>query len=202
MGTNGGHNGTNPKLTKEQVDQAVHLYLIGKPLAEISAEYNVTPGAIGYHLRQRMIDHRDRVKTPPPARERAPRTRREHTRESYTCAGCGATRQYQPQRGGGIPTHCRYCKTVAGRSQKPDVRFPEVLLTDGSCNQIGDVELFYPHKGGSNKKAKAICAACPVVDICLQYAMDAHEDWGIWGGLSEQERTALRQRTERQEKAA
>jgi WhiB family redox-sensing transcriptional regulator len=38
-------------------------------------------------------------------------------------------------------------------------------------------------------KAKAICAGCPVLDDCRNYAIAAGEPVGIWGGLTEDERT-------------
>lgn len=120
--------------------------------------------------------------------------------ELYTCQGCGKTKQFQPRPNGTKPTHCRYCRRIE-ISRQPRVRVPQVVIDEGTCNQIGDVDLFYPDKGGSNKKAKAVCAACPVRVQCLQYALEAGEQFGIWGGLSEQERTALRRRN-RQEKAA
>ena len=40
-------------------------------------------------------------------------------------------------------------------------------------------------------EAKAICAGCPVRDACLAYALDTGEAYGVWGGLSEDERRAL-----------
>jgi WhiB family redox-sensing transcriptional regulator len=40
--------------------------------------------------------------------------------------------------------------------------------------------------------AKDICATCPVLAQCRDYAMTAGETFGIWGGLSEDERAALR----------
>ncbi len=51
-----------------------------------------------------------------------------------------------------------------------------------------DPEAFFPEKGGSTREAKRICAACPVREECLQYALDNDERFGIWGGLSERER--------------
>lgn len=40
--------------------------------------------------------------------------------------------------------------------------------------------------------AKAICATCPVKQQCLAFALDVGERFGVWGGLSEQERAKLR----------
>lgn len=46
----------------------------------------------------------------------------------------------------------------------------------------------FPEKGESNKLAKEICADCPVTELCLDWAMTHHEDFGVWGGLSARER--------------
>jgi WhiB family redox-sensing transcriptional regulator len=37
-------------------------------------------------------------------------------------------------------------------------------------------------------QAKAICRGCPVIDKCLTHALRIPEPYGIWGGLSEDER--------------
>lgn len=42
------------------------------------------------------------------------------------------------------------------------------------------------------QKAKQICRACVVQKECLQYALQIDEPHGIWGGLNETERKALR----------
>jgi WhiB family transcriptional regulator, redox-sensing transcriptional regulator len=59
------------------------------------------------------------------------------------------------------------------------------------CAQT-DPELFFPEKGGSTRDAKKVCQACEVREDCLARALDTGERWGIWGGLSERERRALR----------
>jgi WhiB family transcriptional regulator, redox-sensing transcriptional regulator len=43
------------------------------------------------------------------------------------------------------------------------------------------------------RRAKTICAACPVRDECLQHAVTSDERYGIWGGLNQEERRGLRQ---------
>lgn len=55
-----------------------------------------------------------------------------------------------------------------------------------------DPEVFFPEKGDSTKQAKKICSSCDVTRQCLEYALDNDEQFGIWGGLSEQERSKLR----------
>ena len=41
------------------------------------------------------------------------------------------------------------------------------------------------------RRAKAICATCPVKGPCLEYAIQIREPHGIWGGLNELERKQL-----------
>lgn len=62
---------------------------------------------------------------------------------------------------------------------------------DAACAQT-DPEAFFPEKGGSSKQAKRVCQSCEVAGDCLLYALVHDERFGIWGGLSEKERRALR----------
>jgi WhiB family redox-sensing transcriptional regulator len=41
------------------------------------------------------------------------------------------------------------------------------------------------------RRAKAICRGCPVMEQCREYALNIREPHGIWGGLNEVERRAL-----------
>ena len=41
------------------------------------------------------------------------------------------------------------------------------------------------------RRAKQICARCPVIDSCLQWALVAREPYGVWGGMSAKERARL-----------
>lgn len=61
-----------------------------------------------------------------------------------------------------------------------------------SCAQVVNAEIFHPPRGGSTMAAKSICAACDVRERCLRYALDNGERDGIWGGLSAEERKAIR----------
>jgi WhiB family redox-sensing transcriptional regulator len=63
--------------------------------------------------------------------------------------------------------------------------------------QNEDPELFFPvgTTGTSNlqtETAKAICGLCDVRPECLEWALATGQDSGVWGGLSEDERRALR----------
>ena len=62
---------------------------------------------------------------------------------------------------------------------------------DGAlCAEIGPA-IFFPGKGGSDKQAKAVCAACPSKGPCLEFALDHDEEFGIFGGLTRAERERL-----------
>lgn len=61
--------------------------------------------------------------------------------------------------------------------------------------QTTDPELWYGETGEDRmdyKLAKQFCTRCPVVDVCLAYAIEANELEGVWGGLSPSERQAMR----------
>lgn len=60
------------------------------------------------------------------------------------------------------------------------------------CAQT-DTRLFYPEHGEPVSKAKAVCQACPVRIECLEDALDRHERFGVWGGLTEKERRPIRE---------
>ncbi len=55
-----------------------------------------------------------------------------------------------------------------------------------------DADLFFPERGASTRKAKAICRACSVQSACLEYAIENSEKFGIWGGMSERERRRIK----------
>ena len=69
-----------------------------------------------------------------------------------------------------------------------------------------DPELFFPigNTGPALQQieeAKTVCQRCPVVDTCLTWALDTGQDAGVWGGLAEDERRALKRRTARARRA-
>jgi WhiB family redox-sensing transcriptional regulator len=51
-----------------------------------------------------------------------------------------------------------------------------------------------PARSERERRAKAICAGCPVRSHCLAFALDTREPHGIWGGLNEAERQTLLER--------
>lgn len=65
-----------------------------------------------------------------------------------------------------------------------------------------DPDLFFPIGSTGpavvqTAEAKAVCRTCPVQAACLEWALENGQDSGIWGGLSENERRALKRRSRR-----
>jgi len=65
-----------------------------------------------------------------------------------------------------------------------------------------DPELFFPigNTGPALmqiEEARAVCHRCEVVDVCLKWAIESGQDAGVWGGMSEDERRALKRRNAR-----
>lgn len=64
----------------------------------------------------------------------------------------------------------------------------------GACRGL-DPDLFFHPEGERGRRrrdrvafARSICASCPVVEECRHHAMEVQEPYGVWGGLSEEER--------------
>lgn len=76
----------------------------------------------------------------------------------------------------------------------------EILDTDPSprdwvdqaiCSQT-DPEIFFPRPGGTTAEAKLVCRRCPVRAACKQWAADAAQPYGVWGGdLAKDTRTLV-----------
>ncbi|BFP57225.1 WhiB family transcriptional regulator [Streptomyces fimicarius] len=65
-----------------------------------------------------------------------------------------------------------------------------------------DPDLFFPIGSTGpavvqTAEAKTVCRSCPVQAACLEWALENGQDSGIWGGLSENERRALKRRSRR-----
>jgi WhiB family redox-sensing transcriptional regulator len=71
---------------------------------------------------------------------------------------------------------------------------PGPWVVDGACGDA-DPAWFFPNRGESATKAKAICATCPVLAPCREFGMG--EPFGVWGGLSEKERAAIKRQNRR-----
>ena len=68
---------------------------------------------------------------------------------------------------------------------------------DAACRGT-DTATFYhpenergPSRARRETRAKQVCQGCPVVENCLRWALDTREPYGVWGGLSVEEREQL-----------
>ena len=72
----------------------------------------------------------------------------------------------------------------------------KILKTEGACSGLNP-RMFYPSSNHTalddllELKAKEICAICDLTADCLQYALETHEKYGIWGGKTERERRSV-----------
>lgn len=75
---------------------------------------------------------------------------------------------------------------------------------DAACSGSG-TDLFFPisEEDPQVEAAKEVCAACPVMDECLAYALSTNQTEGVWGGMTGSERRRLRRRIrDRQRRAS
>jgi WhiB family redox-sensing transcriptional regulator len=77
----------------------------------------------------------------------------------------------------------------------------------GSCRSADPQLFFHPEgeRGPARHKrdsaAVKVCAGCPVIDACREHGLAVREPYGVWGGLTEEDREAIYQ-AERQERRA
>lgn len=64
---------------------------------------------------------------------------------------------------------------------------------DYAACQYAEVEVFFPGPGQGGEDAKRICAVCPVINECFEFAMTNAEGFGVFGGCTAPERYRLAQ---------
>jgi WhiB family redox-sensing transcriptional regulator len=66
-----------------------------------------------------------------------------------------------------------------------------------ACRGIDTANFYHPEneRGPSRTRrelrAKAVCSGCPVIENCRRWALSTREPYGVWGGLSAEEREAM-----------
>jgi WhiB family transcriptional regulator, redox-sensing transcriptional regulator len=91
---------------------------------------------------------------------------------------------------------------------RPSIQGALVLMTWRNPADCLDErpELFFPTGNASSvvlqiEKAKAVCRRCAVDAACVKWAIESGQDAGVWDGLSEDERHALKRRNARTRRA-
>ncbi len=75
----------------------------------------------------------------------------------------------------------------------------------GSCRGTGTALFFSPDGERASARvhreraAQQLCEQCPVITNCREHALTAGEPYGIWGGMTEADRTRHRRRGHRRE---
>lgn len=64
----------------------------------------------------------------------------------------------------------------------------------GKCREMDPEQFFHPEgeRAGPRRRravaAKKVCASCPVLTQCRNHALTVREPYGVWGGMTEEER--------------
>jgi WhiB family transcriptional regulator, redox-sensing transcriptional regulator len=66
-------------------------------------------------------------------------------------------------------------------------------MSGGNCRNYPPA-VFFPSDGVGVDRARKICTDCPVLDRCLEYALEQRIEHGVWGGCSERERRRILKR--------
>lgn len=66
-------------------------------------------------------------------------------------------------------------------------------MSQGNCRLYAPAT-FFPSDGVGVDRARKICATCPVIETCLDYALEERIEHGVWGGCSERERRRILKR--------
>jgi len=89
-------------------------------------------------------------------------------------------------------------------SHTTDLDVPEdtAWAADAVCAHVvrPDYDPWYAHPYRDDDlvaEAKAFCAACPVLNPCRAWALSRPQEQGVWGGMTEDERTQHRKAVHR-----
>lgn len=85
--------------------------------------------------------------------------------------------------------------------QQPLAQVPKDAVWDwqdsGACRDADPTLFFHPANERGlgrvrrDRAAKAVCARCSVRIECADYAVRAREPYGVWGGLTEEDRERI-----------
>ena len=64
---------------------------------------------------------------------------------------------------------------------------PDMWQEHAACHGI-DPDVFFPTSEEEAGPALAYCGSCRIREMCLSWALKNGERYGVWGGLTEQQR--------------
>lgn len=105
-----------------------------------------------------------------------------------TCPVCGIRRKRYVDNPADLEVPCTSCQPLVTLLRNPVGPWSSEAL----CAEV-DPEMFFcpPNAWTAIAACKRVCAGCPVRDECLAHALEAGEQYGIWGGLTTKERKRL-----------
>ncbi|ANS80454.1 Sporulation regulatory protein WhiD [Serinicoccus hydrothermalis] len=65
---------------------------------------------------------------------------------------------------------------------------------EGACRTTSPEVFFHPEgergpaRRRRDERAKQVCGGCPVLEQCRTHALTVREPYGVWGGMTEEER--------------
>ncbi len=57
------------------------------------------------------------------------------------------------------------------------------MWSDHAACKSSDPSVFFPESPKDAYRAQIICSGCVVRTACLEYALEAGEAYGVWGGV-------------------
>ena len=79
---------------------------------------------------------------------------------------------------------------------------------EGACRDADPQLFFHPEgeRGPARHKRDAaavqVCAGCPVLQQCREHGLSVREPYGVWGGLTEEDREAIYLAERKRQRAA
>src|SRR5438445_13628959 len=67
---------------------------------------------------------------------------------------------------------------------------PDYWQDQAACHGI-DPDVFFPNSEEEAGIALSYCSGCRIRELCLAWALKNGERYGVWGGLTEQQRRRL-----------
>lgn len=113
--------------------------------------------------------------------------RRHLDNHETTCPACQqARRDYNRE----YAHNNRASRAQPGRAHVP---MPSYEDHDDLPCQNADPRFWFPPHGGPHPPAALLCAGCPLLNQCAEYALK-FDLYGIWGGLNRRERRTIQKR--------